>query len=523
MNAAQIWQVALGELEPVLSKHYFQMWVRTAAPLGHADGVFTLGAPSTFAKEYLEQKCLPQLRRSISGIVGRETEVEIVVSTGETGSTRQGARRAGSPGREVEVGTIGGRSGEVGGRRRGALATAEPPASDAADLAARAAALDDDVEVDDSQGPTGGDSALGARGRGLRAGGGGPAGAALPEGLALNPRYTFETFVVGSSNRLAHAASLAVADKPAAAYKPLFIYGGVGLGKTHLLHAIGHRVARRGLRVLYLSSERFTNDLINAIRTNRTEEFRSRYRTIDMLLIDDIQFIAGKETTQEEFFHTFNALHEANRQIVLCSDRPPKSITTLEDRLRTRFEWGLIADVTTPDFEHRCAILQAKAATLDVPIPPAVVEYVARKVQSNIRELEGSLNRIVALASLTGQPIRLETAAAALGDILDNPNKRFITGAGIVEAVAKYYGVDPKLLRGKKRDREIVVPRHVAMHLMRQETSMSLVEIGRELGGRDHSTVLHGCDKIAGDLQTDQRLRRDVDSIRQLLYDAAKP
>ena len=339
----------------------------------------------------------------------------------------------------------------------------------------------------------------------------------------LQPRFTFEAFVTGPSNRFAQAAALAVAEAPAKAYNPLFIYGGVGLGKTHLLHAIGHQAAEAGQTVLYLSSERFTNDLIGSIRTNRTEEFRDRYRTIDVLLIDDIQFIAGKETTQEEFFHTFNALHESNRQIVLCSDRPPKSITTLEDRLRTRFEWGLIADVTTPDFEHRVAILQAKAATLTVDVPRDVLDYVARKVQSNIRELEGSLNRIVALSGLTGQPITLESAAAALGDILDSPERRFITGPQIVALVARYYRAEERALRGKQRDRETVLPRQIAMHLMRQETEMSLVEIGRELGGRDHSTILHGCDKIAGDLQTDARLRRDINAIRQLLYDDARP
>lgn len=494
MNAAQIWQAALVELESVVSKQYFNLWVRSAAPLDHADGVLTIGAPSTFAKEYLEQKCLSQIEKSVGRVIGQPTVVEIVVvpHRGEEPATRPIGRANGS------------RRVVVGGR-----APAPPGATSAT------ADADDDDWFTDHAG-----AADDASSRSVNAAG--PV-VQLPEGFALNPRYTFDTFIVGNSNRLAHAASMAVADRPAQAYNPLFIYGGVGLGKTHLLHAIGQQAARANLKVLYLSSERFTNDLINAIRSGRTEEFRNRYRTIDMLLIDDIQFIAGKETTQEEFFHTFNALHEASRQIVLCSDRPPKQMTTLEDRLRSRFEMGLTADVTLPDFEHRVAILQAKAETTAVRVPKDVLEYIARKVQSNIRELEGSLNRVVALTDLTRQPITLETAAAALGDSLDNPSQRFLTGPQIVDTVGKYYRVEARVLRGKQRDRDIVMPRQVAMHIMRQETTMSLVEIGRELGGRDHSTVLHGCDKIAGELQSDQRLRREINDIRQLLYDTAKP
>jgi chromosomal replication initiator protein len=300
----------------------------------------------------------------------------------------------------------------------------------------------------------------------------------------------------------------------------LFLYGGVGLGKTHLLHAIGNLALDTDpeINVLYVSAEKFTNDLINAIRRQNTEEFRLRYRNIDILLIDDIQFIAGKEGTQEEFFHTFNTLHGAGKQIVLSSDRPPKAIATLEERLRSRFEWGLIVDVQSPDIETRTAILRAKGESLNVHVPDEVVDFVAHRIQSNIRELEGSLNRVVAFANLNRQPITVDLAAAALSDILGNSRRQRISNDAIVEAVSKFYGIDLKILKGRGRSRNIVVPRQIAMYLMREETESSLMEIGNELGGRDHTTVLHGCDKIATEINTDTRLRADVLAIRERLY-----
>ncbi|MHB9091332.1 MAG: chromosomal replication initiator protein DnaA, partial [Chloroflexota bacterium] len=339
------------------------------------------------------------------------------------------------------------------------------------------------------------------------------------DGTVLNPRYTFETFIVGKSNQLAHAAAAAVAERPGLAYNPLFIYGAVGLGKTHLLHAIGHKARSRNLEVTYVSSERFTNDLISSIREHHTDDFRQRYRRSDVLLIDDIQFIAGKESTQEEFFHTFNALHEANRQIVLCSDRPPKSIATLEERLRSRFEWGLIADIQSPDYEHRVAILREKATEQGLRnVPPEVIEYVARVAQSSIRELEGSLNRVLALAGLTNRPLTMDLARAALSDLSTPTERRYITPQAVVEAVAKHYAIDSRLLRGKQRDREIVLPRQVAMYLLRKETDCSFVEIGRELGGRDHSTVMHGCERIESEIEVDSRLRSEIAEITQTVY-----
>jgi chromosomal replication initiator protein len=338
--------------------------------------------------------------------------------------------------------------------------------------------------------------------------------------INLNSRYTFSNFIVGSANRLAHAAALSVAERPGHAYNPLFLYGGVGLGKTHLMHAIGNAVSGKfpRKRILYATSEKFTNDFINSIREQKMEDFRNRYRRIDVLLIDDIQFIADRERTQEEFFHTFNAIHEAGKQVVLSSDRPPKAITTLEERLRSRFEWGLIADLTAPDLETRIAILRAKAEEGAVPITSDVIEFIARKVVSNIRELEGALNRIVAYASMGAMPISIELAQAVLSNVLYNPKKRQVTPERIAMAVADYYGVHLDALRGQKRDKAIVTPRQVAMFLMRQETDVSLLRIGAELGGRDHSTVLHACDKITRESAVNDELRREIAAVRELIY-----
>jgi chromosomal replication initiator protein len=341
-----------------------------------------------------------------------------------------------------------------------------------------------------------------------------------PCAVNLNPRYTFESFVVGLGNRLAHAASMAVAESPAAAYNPLFVYGGVGLGKTHLLHAIGHGCQAQGLRVLYVSSEEFTNDLIEAIRSHTTDSFREKYRTADVLLVDDIQFIAGKESTQEEFFHTFNALHGTGKQIVVSSDRAPKAMSTLEERLCSRFEWGLIADIQPPDLETRIAILRSKAATCGLDIPNEILALIASRIQSNIRELEGALNRVVALSRLTHQPLAMEVAETALSTLL--PQRSKLTTDQILETVADHFGVEPTAFQGPSRSRSIARPRQVAMYLMREETGASLPQIGALLGGRDHTTVLYGCERIADLIEEDTDLRRDVVTLRQRLYNAAR-
>lgn len=336
----------------------------------------------------------------------------------------------------------------------------------------------------------------------------------------LNPKYTFETFVIGSGNRFAHAASLAVAEAPAQAYNPLFIYGGVGLGKTHLMHAIGHYVLEQNpsAKVVYLSSEKFTNEFINSIRDNKAVEFRNRYRNVDVLLIDDIQFLAGKEQTQEEFFHTFNTLHEEIKQIVISSDRPPKEIPTLEDRLRSRFEWGLITDIAPPDLETRIAILRKKAKADGLnDVPNEVMLYIANQIDSNIRELEGALIRVVAYSSLVNMDITTDLAAEALKDIIPNARPRTVTILDIQKSVGEHFNVKLEDFAAKKRTRSIAFPRQVAMYLSRELTDFSLPKIGSEFGGRDHSTVIHAHEKISKMLKDDQSLQQDIQEIRTVL------
>ncbi len=333
----------------------------------------------------------------------------------------------------------------------------------------------------------------------------------------LNPRYTFDAFIVGGSNRLAHAASLAVAEAPGESYNPLFLYGGVGLGKTHLLHAIGHQGVHTGLAVLYVSSEQFTNEIVNAIRYRTTEEFRAKYRSVDILLVDDIQFIAGKESTEEEFFHTFNSLHEMSKQIVICSDRPPKAIVSLEERLRSRFEWGLIADIQPPDLETRMAILRVKADLLRYRVPDDIIAYIAGRVQTNIRELEGCLNRLMAYQQLHRAELTMDVARAAMSSLGNDSRESRLTSRQIAQAVAEYYHISLDAMCGKQRDKHIVMPRQIAMYLIRQETQASLLEIGQLFGGRDHSTVLHACEKIDRDVNLNPSLRHEVVAIREQL------
>lgn len=331
----------------------------------------------------------------------------------------------------------------------------------------------------------------------------------------LNPRYVFDSFVVGNSNRMAHAAALAVAEAPARAYNPLFLYGGVGLGKTHLMHSIAHYILDQNpnAKVIYASSEKFTNELINSIRDDKNESFRNKYRNIDVLLIDDIQFITGKERTQEEFFHTFNALYEANKQIIICSDRPPKEIQTLEERLRSRFEWGLIADIQSPDLETRIAILRKKAEIENLSVPEDVLLFIAKTVISNIRELEGALNRILAFSSLTNKPITVELANEALKDLISKDKPKVITAEYILDIVANYFHLKPEELISSKRTRNIAYPRQIAMYLCRKLTDLSLPKIGEKFGGRDHTTIIHGFDKISRELQTDIELTQMLNEL----------
>ncbi|ABI67360.1 chromosomal replication initiator protein DnaA [Syntrophomonas wolfei] len=330
---------------------------------------------------------------------------------------------------------------------------------------------------------------------------------------ALNPKYTFDTFVVGNSNRFAHAACYAVGESPFKSYNPLFIYGGVGLGKTHLMQAIGHHILSRkpNYLVMYVSSEQFTNDMISSIKDDTTSLFRNKYRSIDVLLVDDIQFLAGKERTQEEFFHTFNTLHESNKQVVISSDRPPRNIPTLEDRLRSRFEWGLITDIQPPDLETRIAILRKKAQGENLNIPYSVLDYIANYIDSNIRELEGALIRLVAFATINNKPLDMNTAVEALKDIMPPPRPRKITIETIQKTVAAHYHLEINEIISKKRNKQLVYPRHIAMYLCRKLTDASFPQIGEQFGGRDHTTVMHAHEKLVNELLSDRELVAEIE------------
>jgi chromosomal replication initiator protein len=458
--AAQLWQAVLAELRQELNRNAYENYFRHTTLESVDDEQVIVGAPNAFTATTLQSRYASPVERAIHGLTGNRLRVEFVV--------RAGGERPRPP-------------------RPGRRPTRPEPA-----------------DREGSAGP-----ALGNRQLELT----------RPGVQGLNPRLTYDTYVVGSSNRFAHAASLAVADQPGGKFNPFFVYGGVGLGKTHLLHAIGHRAIENnaGLNVVYVSSETFTNDLINAIRAQKMEDFRARYRTIDILMIDDIQFIAGKESTQEEFFHTFNALYQSGKQVIISSDRPPKSIAALEDRLRSRFEGGLIADVQLPDYEMRTAILRTKADELGVSLPDDLIEYVAHRDQTNIRELEGALNKILMMAQLYNRKLDVSLAMEALTDASIAQRRRSTTATDVLKAVCAEFAIAEKDLLGRQRKREIVRPRHVAMYLLREETESSLVEIGRTLGGRDHTTVLHGIEKIEKDLQTDTQLRGRIIAIQEAL------
>lgn len=338
---------------------------------------------------------------------------------------------------------------------------------------------------------------------------------------SLNPKYTFDTFVVGNNNRFAHAAALAVAEAPASSYNPLFVYGGVGLGKTHLMHAIGNEVLRRNhnANILYVTSEKFTNQLINAIKDNKNEQFRNTYRNVDVLLIDDIQFIAGKERIQEEFFHTFNSLHESGKQIILSSDRPPKEIKLLEDRLRSRFEWGLIADISNPDYETRLAILRKKAQLDNIVIDDMILSNIATKIDTNIRELEGVLNKMIATSSLTHTPLTIEMAEKAVNDIISQKEK-LVSAEYIQETISKYFNISVKDLKSSKRSNDLAYPRQIAMYLCRDIAQMQLTKIGDSFGKRDHTTVMHACKKIEKEIKENSNTKLIVDSVKNLILNA---
>jgi chromosomal replication initiator protein len=460
MKANQAWTAVVGQLQMEMPKATFDTWVRDAQFLAFEDGSFVIGVQNAYARDWLESRLTSTVQRLLAGVMNRSVEVRFTVWQEEAKKPRNNEWDA----RDEEE--------------------TPPDFSKKREEHNRQAAFE-------------------------------------LENVSLNPRYSFGNFVVGASNRLAHAASLAVAESPAKAYNPLFLYGGVGLGKTHLLHAIGNTSQASGLNILYVSSEEFTNDLINAIRTHTTQAFRERYRRCDILLIDDIQFIAGKESTQEEFFHTFNTLHGQNKQIVISSDRSPKAMITLEERLRSRFEWGLIADIQPPDLETRLAILRSKAERSGRQIPDEILQAVAERMKSNIRELEGALNRIVAYADLRGIPLSREVVEAALADMI--PQRHELDATDIIRRVAEAFGISVEQILARDRSRQVALPRQVAMYLLREEAQISLPQIGAALGGRDHTTVMYGCDKVADLIEQDDRLRRQVVDIRDQLYGQVQP
>jgi chromosomal replication initiator protein len=473
MDQRQVWRATLGELEISLSQATFETWFRRTALIrvDEASSTFVLGVASGFAKDWVEERYRSLIAQTIAKIVGYSVTLTVEVVS------------------EAELDA----HGALGSRSKSLPTTSSLTTETDANAGASASRSGDAVRIVDASEPT--------------------------RPTNLNARYTFATYVVGSGTRLAHAASQSVSERPGGAYNPLFLYGGTGLGKTHLLHAIGNAVMERSpkRRVLYITGEAFTNEFILGIQQGAADAFRSRFRKIDVLLIDDIQFIADKERTQEEFFHTFNALHSAGKQIVITSDRTPKEISLLEERLRSRFEWGLIADVSSPDLETRIAILRSKAEESGVIVADDVVEQVARRVQSNVRELEGALTRLVAVGRLSGMPVTMELAARVLSEAVYPNPKRILEPEQVVSVVAEHFGLTVEQLRGPKRDREIVVPRQIAAYLSREETDASLVRIGGALGGRDHSTIIHGCAKIEREMSYDAELRREVALLREAL------
>lgn len=458
-----LWQGTLEVLERELPTPSFEAWIRPTHPVMLQGDILVVGVPSELACETLRSRYAAVMIQTLRAVSEQSLSLEFVV--------------------EADV-------------RRRSQAGNRPPASAARTTAAAPVRTENPSPTSDPD----------------------PVSAPV-----LRERYTFDTFVVGNSNRLAHAAAQAVAQNPARAYNPLFLYGGVGLGKTHLMHAIGHAVEQhsKNKRVLYVPAETFTNELINAIRDDTTPEFRARYRGIDLLLIDDIQFISGKERTQEEFFHTFEALHGAQKQLVISSDRPPKNLTTLEERLRSRFEWGLITDIQPPDFETRMAILQKKANLENIDLSDRVLAYIAGRIETNIRELEGALIRLAAHASLHQVQMTEEMAQYVLKDILPPERQRRVTVNMIKRAVAQQYGLEMEDMVAKRRTRAVAFPRQVAMYLVRQLTDLSLPRIGEEFGGRDHTTVIHAVERVQAAISENQDLANTILSLSETVRRSA--
>jgi chromosomal replication initiator protein len=473
-------------------------WLKLTRPLGLVENTALIATPNEFVKEQLETRLRALVTQALSQQLGRDIQLAVTVDPAP-----QAAMPGSGPGQDLGPGTpepAAPRMQGVGLHGVGLQGLAGPQVAET-DLLPRSVAQHAHQAHDGGMHSAGGMQNAGEHARQDQGRPGGPGGiqpAARLGGTRLNSKYTFETFVIGSSNRFAHAAAVAVAEAPAKAYNPLFIYGDSGLGKTHLLHAIGHyaQTLYSGLKVRYVSSEEFTNDFINMIRDGKQDGFRRRYRDVDVLLVDDIQFLENKEGTQEEFFHTFNTLHNASKQIVISSDRAPKRLVTLEDRLRSRFEWGLLTDVQPPELETRIAILRRKAIQEGLNAPPEVLEYIASRISTNIRELEGALIRVTAFASLNRQSVDLQLAEIVLKDLIPEAQGPQITAATIMGQTASYFGLSIDDLCGTSRSRVLVTARHIAMYLCRELTDLSLPKIGQQFGGRDHTTVINADRKI---------------------------
>lgn len=458
-----IWEQILVELSKDISKLSCDSFLKPIVPLSINEQILELGTPNQFVKEFLEDRYVDSIKAATAKVTNNNLQLKIInLQLGDTV--------------EPELVSTVPSISSVNTAEEIVLTTST----------AVTATTAPEIKTTNS--------------------------VILEDSFSLNPKYVFETFVTGNSNRFAHAAALAVAEAPAKVYNPFFMYGGVGLGKTHLMHAIGHRILEKNpnLRVLYISSEKFTNELINSIRDGNPESFRQKYRNIDVLLVDDIQFLSKKEHTQEEFFHTFNTLHNANKQIIISSDRPPREIQTLEDRLRSRFEWGLITDIQAPDLETRIAILRKKALLENLTVPNDVMLFIASRIDNNIRELEGALIRVMAYASLTNQVVTNELVSEALKDVFPHGKTKEITLELIQEIVSSYFKIKMEDLLAKKRTRNLAFPRQIAMYLSRELTDTSLPRIGELFGGRDHTTVIHAHDKIARERNEDNKLNNTI-------------
>ena len=489
LDPQDIWQKTLHELALQMPATTFETWVRDTSIIGYSEGEFTVGAPHAWARDWLQNRLRKKIKDILNQLTGRSVQVFFEVRPQpqeQLDSPESAPLYANIPPAPPET-----KPAEVA---PAPARPAPPPASSAPTDPPRPR---DTARTPAAAAITRSDAPL--------------------QGGAFNPRYTFDSFVVGNHNRLAHAAAQSIVEQPGHRFNPLFVYGGVGLGKTHLLHAIGHAMSGQGMQVLYCSSEQFTNDLISAIRQQNTEEYRNKYRQVDLLLIDDIQFIGGKESTQEEFFHTFNHLHAAGRQVVISSDRPPKEIATLEARLRSRFEGGLQADISQPDLETRVAILQSKAQSIHQTVSTDVLMLIAERVESNIRELEGALNRLIIQAPFHDRELDRSVAESILDTLV--PQRRPREAASVVQIVARHFNLTAEVLLGRSRTKEIANARQLAMYLLREENGLSLINIGELLGGRDHSTVRHGVEKIAQDIERDEGVRREVVALREKIYE----